>query len=116
MPDWWAHSDALRDLLVELGRLPPPQRKFDFEEIQPGWLVYDNRFEPIGRICGQLDRYIVVQRLFHGFYIWLRLYIPEDAIGHAREGSVRLNIPRAWIGAMGWNRPPRLPPAAWRDH
>ena len=116
MPDWWAHSDALRDLLVDMGRLPPPQRKFAFEEIRPGWLVYDNRLEPIGRVCGQLDRYIVVQRSFHGFYLWLRLYIPADAIGRAREEAVLLNISRDWIGAMGWNRPPRVPPAAWRDH
>jgi hypothetical protein len=110
MPDWWATSDALRDLLVEQGRVPPPQRHFGFDEIEPGWLVYDNERERVGRVAGLAGRYVVVQRLVWRVYLWTRLYIPESAIGEAHEGAVMLNVPRDWLGSMGWGRPPRQPP------
>jgi hypothetical protein len=113
MPDWWARSDGLRDVLVELGRLPPPQRKFDLTEIRPGWLVFDRDLEPIGRAEGLVRRYVVVRRSYWRMYLWQRLYVPDTAIGETHEGSVLLNIPRAWIGAMGWGHPPRKPPKAW---
>jgi hypothetical protein len=116
MPDWWTDSHAIRDVLVAQGRATPPRRNFDLREIRPGWLVYDNEREPIGRVSGQIDRYVVVQRSFHGFYLWLRLYVPESAIGEAHEGSVSLNVPRDWVGAMGWDRPPREAPTKRRDH
>jgi hypothetical protein len=81
MPEWWARSDALRDVLVEIGRLPPPQRKFDLSEIQPGWRVFDRELEPVGRVDGVLGRYVTVRRSFWGVYLWQRLYLPETAIG-----------------------------------
>jgi hypothetical protein len=110
MPDWWATSDALRDVLVDMGRMEPPQRKFELADIQPGWLVYDDERELIGRVDGLVDRYLVVRRKFGRFYLWVRLYVPETGLGEAHEGVVLLNVPRAWIGGMGWDRPPRLPP------
>jgi hypothetical protein len=112
MPDWWATSDALRDVLVETGHMPPPQRTFDLEEIRPGWLVYDSERERIGRIDGLIDSYLIVRRSFGRIYLWLRLYIPATALGEAHEGSVILNVPRRWIGEMGWGRPPRRPPGS----
>jgi hypothetical protein len=116
MPDWWSDSDSLRNALTEPPGLLPPKRKFDLSQVRPGWLVLDNESEPVGRIGGQIDRYLIVQRSFHGFYLWMRLYIPEGAVGEVHEGSVSLNIPRDWIPGMGWNRPPRKPPTGWRDH
>ncbi len=109
MPDWWTTSDALRDVLVEQGRLPPPQRSFKLDEIEPGWLVYDNERERVGRVTGQAGHYLVVQRQHWRVYLWTRLYIPESAVGEIHEGFVLLNIPRDWVGAMGWGRPPRQP-------
>ncbi len=109
MPDWWVQSDALRDMLVDMGRMPPPRRRFDLQEIEPGWLVYDTELERIGRVLGQIDGYLVVQRRFGRLYVWLRLYIPATAIGGARQGSVFLNVSRSWLGGMGWNHPPRNP-------
>jgi hypothetical protein len=113
MPDWWATSDALKDVLVETGRLPPPQRRFDLSEIGPGWLVYDNELERVGRVVGQVDGYLTVQRCYHRIYVWLRLYIPPTAIREAHEGTVLLNVPRCWVGAMGWGRRPHGPPSPW---
>jgi len=110
MPEWWARSDALRDVLVEIGRLPPPQRKFDLSEIQPGWRVFDRELEPVGRVDGVLGRYVTVRRSLWGVYLWQRLYVPETAIGETHEGAVMLNIPRAWVRDMGWGHPPRKPP------
>jgi hypothetical protein len=110
MPDWWATSDALRDLLVAAGKAPAPQRSFALEEILPGWLVYDSEREPVGRVDGLMDRYLVVRRRFWGFLTWRRIYVPETGLGEAHEGSVILNVPRSWIGTMGWGRPPRRPP------
>jgi hypothetical protein len=110
MPDWWARSDALRDVLVEIGRMPPPQRKFDLSEIQKGWLVFDRDLDPIGRVDGVVGRYLTVRRSYRGVYLWQRLYVPETAIGETHEGAVLLNIPRVWVRDMGWGRPPRKPP------
>jgi hypothetical protein len=112
MPEWWARSDALRDVLVEIGRLPPPQRKFDLSEIQSGWLVFDRELEPVGRVEGLVGRYVIVRRSYWRFYLWQRLYVPETAIGETHQGAVLLNIPRPWIGSMGWGHPPRKPPPA----
>jgi hypothetical protein len=112
MPNWWATSDALRDLLVEQGRMRPPQRSFQLDEIEPGWLVYDNEREHVGRVVDLAGRYIVIQRRMWHMYLWTRLYIPESAIGEAHEGVVLLNIPRDWVGSMGWGHPPRRPPRA----
>ena len=109
MPDWWANSDALRDVLVETGGMTPPKRRFDLEEVRPGWLVYDSERELIGRIEGRIDSYLIVRRSFGRIYLWLRLYIPARALGEAHEGSLVLNVPRSWIGDMGWGRPPRRP-------
>jgi hypothetical protein len=115
MPDWWVRSDALRDLLVDTGRMPPPQRKFDLGEVEPGWLVYDRDVERIGRVRGRIGDYLIVQRWFRLWYVWFRLYIPATAIGDARQGSVFLNIPKAWLGSMDWGHPPRRPPTAWQS-
>jgi len=109
MPEWWANSDALRDVLVMMGRLPPPQRRFELSEIEPGWLVFDNERERIGRVTGQVDGYLVVQRYFHGVYVWLRLYVPPTYIGEAHEGAILLSIRRDWVAVMDWGHPPRKP-------
>jgi hypothetical protein len=114
MPDWWAHRDALRDMLVEMGRLPPPQRRFELGEMRDGWLVYDNERELIGRVAGRLDRYLIVQKQVRGFYLWFRWYVPATAIGEIHEGAVLLNVSRRWIDGLGWKRPPRKPPARWQ--
>lgn len=114
MPDWWVRDDALQAILVDMGLLPPPRRRFDLAEIEPGWLVYDTQLERIGRVERQVDGYLVVQRWFARMYVWRRLYIPATAIGEARQGWVFLNIPRSWLGEMGWNHPPRKPPEQWR--
>jgi hypothetical protein len=116
MPNWWADSDAVREALTRGGRLPRPPRKFDLEQVRPGWLVVDNERQAIGRVSGQIDRYVVVQRAFHGFYLWLRLYVPESAIGEAHQGTLALNVSRGWVASMGWDRPPRQPPKARRNH
>lgn len=107
MPEWWANSDALRDVLVQTGRMSPPQRKFDLREIKPGWLVFDNNRERIGRVTGQIEDHLIVQRRIGRVYLWLRLYVPPTAIGEAHEGSVLLNVSKDWIGSMDWGRPPR---------
>ena len=115
MPDRWVDSDPLRDMLVEMGRLPPPQRRFSLHEIAVGWLVYDNEREPVGRVTDHVDGYLVVRRTLLGHGLpWWRAYIPASAIGVAHEGAVLLNVPRAWIGRLGWGRPPRKPPARWQ--
>jgi hypothetical protein len=115
MPDRWVDSDPLRDMLVEMGRLPPPQRRFSLHDVAVGWLVFDNERELVGRVASHLDPYLVVHRAFHGHYVPLwRAYVPASAIGQAREGAVLLNVPRDWIGGLGWGRPPRKPPARWQ--
>jgi hypothetical protein len=115
MPDRWVDSDPLRDMLVEMGRLPAPQRRFSLHEIAVGWLVYDNEREPVGRVTDHVDGYLVVRRTLFGHALpWWRAYIPASAIGVAHEGAVLLNVPRAWIGRLGWGRPPRKPPARWQ--
>ena len=106
MPEWWARSDALRDVLVEIGRIPPPQRRFDLTEIGPGWLVLDRDNETIGRVEAVVGRYVTVRRA-RWVYLWQRLYFPETAIGETHEGAIVLNVPRAWIRDMGWGNPPR---------
>ncbi|HEY5486342.1 MAG TPA: hypothetical protein VIK06_01730 [Candidatus Limnocylindrales bacterium] len=110
MPDWWARSDALRDVLVEIGSMPPAQRKFDLAEIQPGWHVFDRDLVPVGRVEAVIGRYVTVRRSRWGVFLWERLYVPDTAIGETHEGARLLNVPRAWIGDMGWGRPPRKPP------
>jgi len=60
-----------------------------------------------------VGRYVVVRRSYWRMYLWQRPFVPDTAIGETHEGSVLLNIPRAWIGAMGWGHPPRKPPKAW---
>jgi hypothetical protein len=110
MPDWWATSDALRDVLVETGRLPQPQRTFRFDEIRPGWLVYDNDLERIGRVVGHDDGYLVIARRLWRFYLPLRLYVPPQGLRETHEGVVLLTVPRTWLGRMGWDRAPRRPP------
>lgn len=107
MPDWWAISDALRDVLVEQGRLPPPRRTFRLEEIEPGWLVYDNALERVGRVDGLEGEFVIVRRSFRRVYTWRRLYVPRSAIAEAHERYVVLNVPRSWIQSMGWTNPPR---------
>jgi len=44
---------------------------------------------------------MVVRRSYWRMYLWQRLFVPDTAIGETHEGSVLLNVPRAWIGAMG---------------
>jgi hypothetical protein len=66
MPDWWARSDALRDVLVEIGHMPPAQRKFDLAEIQPGWHVFDRDLVPVGRVEAVIGRYVTVRRFRWG--------------------------------------------------
>ena len=107
MPDWWASSDALRDLLVESGRKAAPRRTFELHEIRAGWLVYDRDREPIGCVLGLVERFLVVGRHPFWHYYLTRLYVPESAIGEAHEGAVILNVPEEWLGSMGWDRRPR---------
>jgi hypothetical protein len=116
MPDRLVISDALHDVLVESGRLPAPQRRFDLGEIEPGWLVCDNDGERVGRVESQVDGYLVIRRCFGGVYLWLRLYIPPTAIRETHEGIVSLNIPRRWVGSMGWARRPRAAPTPPHTH
>jgi hypothetical protein len=112
MPDWWADSDALRDMLVESGRMTAPRRTFELHEIRPGWPVYDSDREPIGSVLGLVDRYLVVGRHPLWRYWLTRLYVPESAIGEAHEGVVILNVPEEWLASMGWQRKPRERPRA----
>jgi len=115
MPDRWVDSDPLHDMLVEMGRIPAPQRRFSLHEIAVGWLVFDNERELVGRVADHVDGYLEVHRFFHGYCLsWWRTYIPASAIGGAHEGAVLLNVPREWIGKLGWGRPPRKPPARWQ--
>lgn len=110
MPDWWATSDALRDVLVETGRLPPPRRTFKIEDIGSGWLVFDSERELVGRVEGLRDRYLVVRRRIWRFFLGSRLYVPAEALHEAHEGFVLLNVTCEELASMGWGRPPRRPP------
>jgi hypothetical protein len=113
--DRWIDKDPLRDILVEMGRLPPPKRRFSLGEIGVGWRVFSNERQFIGRVGGLLDEYLLVHRAFHGHVLsWWNLYVPASAIGQAREGAVLLNVPSDWIGKLGWGRPPRKPPTRWQ--
>ena len=115
MPDRWVDRDPLREILVDMGRLPPPQRRFSLSEIAPGWRVFDVDRELVGRVAGQAEGYLIVERAFYGHFIgWWRVYVPPTAVSQAHERAVLLNVPRAWIGRMGWNRPPRKPPHAFQ--
>ncbi len=115
MSDHWVDSDPLRDMLVEMGRLPAPQRRFSLLEIAVGWLVFDNERQLVGRVADHLDGYLKIHRALFGHYfpLW-RVYVPASAIREAHEGAVQLNVPRGWIGRLGWGRPPRKPPARWQ--
>lgn len=107
MPDWWAVSDALHDLLVEQGRLPRPRRTFRLEEIERGWLVFDNDLEHVGCVEALSGDYVEVRRAFHRIYTWQRLYVPRAAVAEVHERYLVLNVPRAWIGSLGWGSRPR---------
>ncbi len=115
MPDRWIDRDPLREILVEMGQLPPPQRRFSIGEIAPGWRVFGNERELIGMVSGRIDDYLVIHRAFLGHFVsWWRAYVPTTAIAQVHEGGVLLNIPGRWVGRMGWGRPPRKPPARWQ--
>ena len=115
MTDRWIEREPLREILVAMGKIPPPKRRFSLLEISIGWRVFGNDRELVGRVSGHVDEYLVVERVFHGHFLsFWRMYVPASAIAQTREGAVLLNVPRKWVGSMGWNRPPRRPPAAWR--
>jgi hypothetical protein len=119
MTERWTDRDPLREILVEMGRLPAPQRRFAISEIAPGWRVFGNEYELIGlvagHVTGRVEDYLIVHRVFRGHFLsWWRAYVPVSAIGQAREGAVLLNVPRGWVGRMGWNRPPRKLPQGWQ--
>ncbi len=115
MSDRWTDSDPLRDMLVEAGQLPAPKRRFSLADIAVGWGVFDNERELVGRVGGHVDDYLIVRRsLLGNLFSWWCIYVPASAVAQAREGAVLLNVPRDWIGKMGWGRPPRKPPAAWQ--
>lgn len=115
MSDRWIDKDPLRDILVETGRMPAPKRSFSLSEIGLGWRVFSNERELVGRVAGRQDEYLVVHRALLGHVLsWWSVYVPASAIGQAHEGAVLLNVSRDWIGKLGWNRPPRKPPASWQ--
>lgn len=100
MGQWWAERDALREVLVDMGRCEPPKRTFLASEIERGWVVLDNALEKIGLADGWVEEYLVVRRRF-----WRTLYVPPSGIGRVREGAVVLNVPGRWISTMGWGKP-----------
>ncbi len=107
--EWWAISDALRDVLVETGRAAPPQRVFAVPDVQRGWPVLDNEQVRIGTVerweFGTEDAFLVVGRMFRP-----TLYVPTSAIRAIHEGSVELNVPRDWLASLDWKSPPRTHP------
>jgi hypothetical protein len=115
MSDRWPDRDPLRDILVEMGQLPAPKRRFSMSDIAVGWRVFSNERELIGRVAGREEDYLFVHRTFRGHVLsFWHVYVPASAIGQAREGAVLLNVPRSWIGKLGWSRPPRKPPPRWQ--
>ena len=97
--------DALHDVLVAEGRIPPPRRTFRLSDVQPGWDVVDNRDAWVGTVEAVREEYLVVRR---GFLV-PTLYVPLRGLGQVREDVVALNVPAAWVGELGWEQPPRSP-------
>jgi hypothetical protein len=110
MSDRWIDKDPLHEILVEMGQATPPKRRFTLADIAVGWRVFSNERELVGRVAGLEEDYLHVHRAFRGHILsWWNLYVPASAIGQAREGAVLLNVPRDWVGKLGWGRPPRKP-------
>lgn len=104
--EWWATSDALRDVLVEIGRAAPAQRVFAISEIGPGWVVLDNEEVRVGMaggwVIGRDEAFLVVRRNWHR-----TVYVPTSAIACVHDGTVSLNVPLDWVASMDWTKRPR---------
>ena len=95
--------DALHDVLVASGRIPPPRRTFSTIDIRPGWDVVDNRDRLIGTVHAVGAEYLVVHRgLMAG-----TLYVPLSGVGQVHEEVVSLNVDASWVDELGWTRQPR---------
>ncbi len=95
--------DALHDVLVQSGRIPPPRRTFSLSDIKVGWDVVDNRDELVGTVLAVGEDYVAVHRgLLAG-----NVFVPLSGIGQVREEVVSLNVDRSWLDQLGWRRQPK---------